>query len=188
MDWTFTMDGNGRYESLDDKLILACDRGLTERVRELLERGADVNYKHPICGWTPLHRACAGGHVDVVKVLLAQPHLDVEATTTQGNTALHVACKKNFTEAALLLLRAPSVLKTVSQFESLVEKRNAKGCMALHFACRAQNLTLVKALLRNFLYGDLDFEVDDLVKLADHNTQVRRALFTHVRKNLGLCG
>ena len=40
------------------------------RVRELLKRGADVNWKDSLFGWTPLYRACLHNKSDIVKELL----------------------------------------------------------------------------------------------------------------------
>jgi ankyrin repeat protein len=35
----------------------------------LIEKGAKLNVKEGTNGWTPLHLACMGGHVDIVKRL-----------------------------------------------------------------------------------------------------------------------
>ena len=45
-------------------------------------------------GWTPLHCACAAGHLDVVKVLHEVYQVNVGAEDYLGCTALHVAARK----------------------------------------------------------------------------------------------
>ena len=54
-------------------LSVACDHGRTEIARLLLEAGEDPNRYNPIGGHshaTPLHQAAAGGHENVVRLLL----------------------------------------------------------------------------------------------------------------------
>ena len=52
-------------------LIGAVSDGDLQRVRELIDQGADVNKAEPEFGATPLFIASEIGHADVVKVLLA---------------------------------------------------------------------------------------------------------------------
>ena len=43
-------------------------------------------------GNTLLHKACKAGHVEVVKMLLAHPAIDVNLQNDKGATALHACC------------------------------------------------------------------------------------------------
>jgi len=54
--------------SLDSELLDAVREGDVRKVRELLDRGADVNAKSNN-GWTPLDIARERGHVEVVRVI-----------------------------------------------------------------------------------------------------------------------
>jgi hypothetical protein len=58
-------------------------------LRLLLEYGADVNSRADDDGFTPLHRASAGGALEVVRLLL-EHGADVEAISVDGGTALQV--------------------------------------------------------------------------------------------------
>ena len=69
----------------------------------LLKHGANVNYDRVIGGGTPLGRACNGGYIDVVKVLL-QYGADINCTMN-GKTALEIATRKGHTEIVELLSR-----------------------------------------------------------------------------------
>ena len=53
--------------SVQKQLFDAIDEGDLERVKILLQRGADVNEK---LGWSPLHSATIAGNLDIVKFLV----------------------------------------------------------------------------------------------------------------------
>ena len=56
-------------QNLNSQLIAAVSRGETEKVKALLESGADVNAKY-MDGETALMAAALKGHTDTVKALL----------------------------------------------------------------------------------------------------------------------
>lgn len=85
---------------LERKLISAAQRGDLDLVKELLDKGADINTRgtnRPNIGRTLLHYAAGakryklrGEHLKVAKLLLARG-ADVNASADTGYTALHVA-------------------------------------------------------------------------------------------------
>ena len=52
------------------KLYLACARGQADEVRKLLIEGADINEADAESKITPLGVACAGGHLECVKLMI----------------------------------------------------------------------------------------------------------------------
>lgn len=74
-----------RSKTLEDSLREACCIGDIEGVEELLNKGVDVNAKHGINGWTPLHWAAKRGHKVIVSLLLANG-AHTAALTTKGET------------------------------------------------------------------------------------------------------
>jgi ankyrin repeat protein len=83
-------------------LIWASQRGHTEVVQMLLERGADVNAGG---GWygNALHAASRGGHTEVVQMLLgAGAYVNVEGGGEYGN-ALQAASAGGHTEVVQML-------------------------------------------------------------------------------------
>jgi ankyrin repeat protein len=53
-------------------LHIAANKGQLEVVKLLVDRGADLNYKHPITKMTPLAMAALDGYTDVVDYLLSK--------------------------------------------------------------------------------------------------------------------
>jgi ankyrin repeat protein len=86
-------------------LQIAANKGQLEVVKLLVERGADLNYKHPITKMTALALAAVDGYTDVVTYLLskgADPNIKlrggvsvVRAVRDTGNTALVDLLMKN---------------------------------------------------------------------------------------------
>ena len=78
----------------------------------------NLNWIGPEKGDTPLHRACRFGHVQVVKVLLEHPVIDVNAGNA-GNvgraTPLNIASQEGHVEVVKLLLADTKSRSTLSK-------------------------------------------------------------------------
>ena len=71
----------------------ACEQGTTEVIQILLDKDLDFNVVDHY-GRTPFHVACKDGRIDTIKLLLEYvdiKNLDVNATSINGTTALHLA-------------------------------------------------------------------------------------------------
>jgi ankyrin repeat protein len=80
-------------------------------VQLLIEKGADVNAASKD-EWTALLLAASGGHVDVVKMLLAH-QADLKARNRLGETALEVAELRGHREVARLLREEAERRRTI---------------------------------------------------------------------------
>ena len=86
-------------------LMYACRRGKISTVSLLLNRGARVNAISKR-GNSALYEALSAGHVDVIRILLAQPSIDVNAPHPRKSdqTVLMIAAQEGRTDIVSLLL------------------------------------------------------------------------------------
>ncbi len=120
----------------ESALMMASIKGHDELARQLIARGADVNKP----GWTPLHYAATGGHVQIVRLLL-EHHAYVDAESPNGTTPLMMAAQYGSTAALKLLLEEGAQ----------PEQTNERGLKALDFALlgsRPDAIALLSALVK----------------------------------------
>lgn len=86
------------------KLFVFTGSGNLEKVKEQVERGANVNFRDN-AGWTPLHEASLKGQHIVAKYLI-QCGADVNARGFGDDTPLHDASSNGFPECVKLLVEA----------------------------------------------------------------------------------
>lgn len=80
-------------------LMMAAFKGNMAAVKKLLAKGAAINRP----GWTPLHYAAAGGHSDIVRLLIEQGAA-IDAVSTHGITPLIMAAQEGKHAAIVALL------------------------------------------------------------------------------------
>lgn len=115
----------------ESALMLAALRGYIDICKVLIDRNADVNKT----GWTPIHYAATGGHVDVLHLLL-DAHAYIDAESPNGSTPLMMAAMYGSSDAVRLLLDAgadPTL-------------KNSLGLTALDFALRANRPDAAEAI------------------------------------------
>lgn len=89
--------------------MLAADHGDLQKLRkylspaEMLGQQAEVNARG-LDQWTALHLAAKSGHAEIVKELLAQEGIEIEACSSMKRTAVHVAAEFDHVEVVKLLV------------------------------------------------------------------------------------
>ena len=100
IDWPKT-NVDVRNPNDETPLMMACLKGQADMARRLVARGADVNKT----GWTPLHYAATGGHVEIMRMLLDQ-NAYIDAESPNGTTPLMMAARYGSDAAVKFLLSA----------------------------------------------------------------------------------
>ncbi len=85
IDWPKT-NVEIRTDQDESPLMMAALKGQLDMARRLIERGADVNKT----GWTPLHYAATGGHLEIIQLLLDN-YAYIDAESPNGSTPLMMA-------------------------------------------------------------------------------------------------
>ena len=95
-------------------------------------------------GKSPLYYACAGGHVDVVKLLVTKFKVDVNYTDADHRNLLHYACSKAWDIDVVKALFKAEVFNCADYTVKT----------PLHYACTNRNWQIVKLLLPYFKNDD----------------------------------
>lgn len=113
------------------------------KVKELLQRGLDPNLIEEERYDTGLILALREGSMDVFRLLMNTPNIDLEAKARNGDTALMIAAYKGNKEAAAALLARKVQV-------------NRPGWTALHYAAAAGANDIVRMLLERHAYIDAE--------------------------------
>ena len=141
LDWPKT-DVEARNAQDESPLMIAALKGERALAEKLIARDADVNKT----GWTPLHYAASGGHLELIRLLL-EHYAYIDAESPNGSTPLMMAARYGAIDGARLLLEegADPTLQ------------NEQGLTAVDFARAADRAALAEQL-----------------QAAIHNTAARR--------------
>ena len=121
-----------------ERLYTAAKQGNITTVKELIEKGVDVNTENND-GLTALHYASNGNHIELVKDLIKQG-ADVNKKCNANNgefTPLMLAVHNNYSEIAHELIKAGADVN--------IEAKG--GWTALHYASHGNHAALVKDLI-----------------------------------------
>jgi ankyrin repeat protein len=87
---------------------------------------------------TPLHFACAAGHLNITKVLISEYKADLNACDKNGDMPQHIAVISEHTKVILCL---------ISEFSCNPRAKGKCGRTILHYACIQGHTELIQALV-----------------------------------------
>lgn len=121
---------------LGNALISAAREGAAGTVRQLLDGGANVNFRDE--DTNALNSASANGHTKVVNVLL-EKRVQINAYSKRGLAAIHEAASEGHALVVRLLLQGGADINAITD----------NGATALEIAEEKVNLEVVKLLLES---------------------------------------
>lgn len=125
----------------DEKLYLSALQGNLSEVRKYVIGGGNVLAGHPSYkGDTPLHAACANGHLDVCKYL-GSVGANEHQRNEKGNVPLHHAAKHGHLNIVTYLVHN----KTAD-----VNVQNKYGTTPLHLASKRGSREVLEFLIDHF--------------------------------------
>lgn len=129
-------------------LCFCCFYNFSHGVYKCLENEANINYRSTTFSLqSPIHLSCHNGNTSLLSFILSIPALKVDATDNKGNTALHIAAKKNHSQIVSILLKSglnPNI-------------KNSAGQTALHEAAKEGCIDVVRKLI-NFQGVDINIK------------------------------
>jgi len=104
---------------VEENLSDAAEKGRVEEVLSVLKDnpGLNVNWADRNGQWTALHSASFNGQVEVVKLLLAHPHINVNCKSSDGSTPVLLGCYNGQVSAVCVLLKDPRVNVTMADYD-----------------------------------------------------------------------
>ena len=107
---------NGKNERGNTELHLASTNGEIEKVKMLLNFGADLEIKNLYRQSTALHLASSEGHLEIVKLLLGKG-ANVNSLDIYQYTPLHNAAKNGHSEVVELLLKNRAEINALNSYD-----------------------------------------------------------------------
>ncbi len=101
-----------RMDELGELLLAHAGSGNSRTVRDLIARGANVNYPDEELGDRPLHRAAMEGHIEAARALV-ELGADVNAADNLGSRPLHWAADGGHTAMVHLLIEKGAQVNAV---------------------------------------------------------------------------
>lgn len=95
-------------------LHYACQLGHSNMVQLFVARNGACNRESKE-NWTPLMSAVNNGYVECVKAILKHPRIQINKMTKGRGTALHLACKKGYSNIVELLIESNACMITEDQ-------------------------------------------------------------------------
>ncbi|XP_067650463.1 ankyrin repeat domain-containing protein 50-like [Haliotis asinina] len=135
----YSVDVNRKTKTGQTPLMTVALLGHRDMFDVLVSEGADV-YQVDNDDFSILHWACRGGHVDMVKHIVAKYSADINRKAKRGEVPLMTAAYNGHSDVVDFLVNKGA---DVSQLDD-------NDCNVLHWACRGGHVGMVKHLVSEY--------------------------------------
>jgi hypothetical protein len=120
-----------------------------EEVKKFLEDNPSFNVNEGLDGYDTkaLHCACENGHHEIVSVLLAHPHINVNQKRNDGWTPFLIGCGNGKVEVVKILLKDSRVN---------IDMADDRGCTPLWYASYYERVEVIKWIIASGREINLD--------------------------------
>jgi len=143
-------------ENLNAQLSEASKLGDVVKVGDCLDKGADIEFIDEFMK-NPMLRACFGGHVEVVELLIKRG-ANINLPDCDGWTPLMYAREH------------VKIINLLIKYGADIESRTHYGSTALYLACKTLNSECIEKLLENG--ANIDVCDNDIESLLDFNIEL----------------
>ena len=109
-------------------LWMAAEHNLVRILKKAISEGADINKGGKFLKFTPLIVAANYGHAEIVRLLLEQSGINVNASDKSGSTALHSASQYGHADIVSILLDQRGIDVIASDHGNQTALHLAAGC------------------------------------------------------------
>ena len=109
-------------------LWMAAEHNLLRILEKAISEGADINISDKFLKFTPLIVAANEGHAEIVRLLLEQSGINVNASNKSGSTAFHSASQSGHADIVSILLDQPGIDVIASDDGNQTALHLASGC------------------------------------------------------------
>jgi len=136
-------DVNFATKKTTSALYLASLKGFTDVAKSLILSGrSEINWRREINGSSAIYEAAVNGHLEIFRMLLAQPTIDLSSIVKDkgGTPIIHLSASKGYVEITSELLATRKVDPDAADIN---------GTTSLHLATQENHKGVVKILLDN---------------------------------------
>jgi hypothetical protein len=140
--------------NLNSEFIQAATAGNVDKLKECIERGANIEFTNPKTGVNALFASCMARQLNSTKYLL-QVRANHSTKNSNGQSPLHIACQSEWIDGVKILIEA----------NADIEIRDDDGESLLHIAAVTGNPELLSLIIK--FAKEKQLELSNLMKPDD---------------------
>jgi ankyrin repeat protein/ketosteroid isomerase-like protein/muconolactone delta-isomerase len=158
-----------RWENGMTLLMLASGYGIEELVDALISVGADVNAVDKFGGASSIHKACQGGHLSILKKLLAAGAFINATVHTTGHTPLVEAAWYKMVDCAEYLLASNANTEIKTNYGFTIDQHIEYALNVNQSPAEKEKLVRIQSALARRRKSDMETQQTGVIKAVSGN-------------------